>query len=87
MPDPTAGRRKAQRRANRLARVAAAAERDDQGVTHLAAAYDFWRATCKRLPLEERADHRNRLAELLVNDALNDMDAHRVDYTRLEPVA
>lgn len=82
-PRPTRLERK---RLNRLARVNAAAADEDQGVAHLTAAYDFWRAACKKLAPEEREAHRRRLAELLTNDALEWMDPAS-NVTRLEHVA
>lgn len=85
-PKSLTAKRAAHRQANRLARVRAAVDTDDQGVTHLLAAYDFWRAMCKKLPSQERETHRRRVAELLTNDALELLDpaSTPINFTRLE---
>lgn len=87
MPDrpksPDAKKRERQR-LNRLARVRAALDAQDE-VQHLQAAYEFARATIKRMDPEMRAAARRDLAELVVNYALNDLDTE--DITRLEAVA
>jgi hypothetical protein len=80
---PTAKRHE-RRRLNRLARIHAALDAKDE-VQHLTAAYEYARATIKRMPPESRDAARRALAELIVNYTLNDLDAD--DITRLEPVA
>jgi hypothetical protein len=65
-------RRREQQKANRLGRVRDAADE----IGRMYAAWDFWRSTVKKLPPEARAAHRDRIAELLVNDALQ-MDTTR----------
>jgi hypothetical protein len=93
MPDrsPTAARAKRRDRKpdNRRARVLAAIDADDQGAAFLLAAFDYWRATCKRVDPDERAAHRKRVADLLVTDADEwiDPDSKPINFTRLEAVA
>jgi hypothetical protein len=44
-------------------------QRRRPGRALLLAAVDYWRATCKRAAPEDRAAHRQRLADLIVSDA------------------
>lgn len=83
-PSGARAKRRDRKPDNRLARVRAAVDAGDQ-IAHLQAAFDFARASIKRLPPEQRAAARSDLAELITNHALNDLSADNI--TRLEAVA
>jgi hypothetical protein len=88
-PSGARAKRADRKAGNRRARVVAALDADDQGAAHLLAAFDYWRATCKKLPPDEREAHRRRVADLLVCDADEWLDpaSEPVNFTRLEAVA
>lgn len=88
-PSGARAKRRDRKPDNRRARVLAALDADDQGVAHLLAAFDYWRATCKKLPPDEREAHRRRVADFLISDADEWVDpaSEPINFTRLEVVA
>jgi acyl-CoA reductase-like NAD-dependent aldehyde dehydrogenase len=88
-PSGARAKRRDRKPDNRRALVVAAVNADDQGVALLLAAIDYWRATCKRAAPEDRAEHRQRLADLIVSDADEwvDTSSSPINFTRLEAVA